>query len=105
MLEKDIERKFTNSIKSLKHGVMCLKLTSPGFIGVPDRMILLPGARVIFVELKQPGKNERKRQKYVQGLLRKLGFEVYSSVCSDEQIEAIRLRCKEMLEHEGLCTA
>lgn len=104
MLEKEIEGKFKDAIKSLKNGVLCLKMVCPGFTGVPDRMILLPGAHIIFVELKQPGKKERKRQLYVQGLLRKLGFEVYSAVNTVEQIEAIRLRCKEVLEHEGLCT-
>ncbi len=104
MLESEIERKFKDRIKSLRYGVLCLKLVCPGFTGVPDRMILLPGAHVIFVELKQPGKKERKRQVYVQGLLRKLGFEVYSAVNTLEQIEAIRLRCKEVMEHEGLCT-
>ena len=103
MLESEIESRFKDRIKSLKNGVLCLKLVCPGFTGVPDRLILLPGAHVIFVELKKPGKKERKRQLYVQGLLRKLGFEVYSAVCTYEQIEAIRLRCKEVLEHEGLC--
>lgn len=98
MLEREIEKRFKSRIKGLKRGVLCLKLVSPGFTGVPDRVILLPGAKVIFVELKQPGKGERKRQRYVQGLLRKLGFEVYSSVCTYEQIEEIRLRCEEVLK-------
>ena len=103
MLESEIEHKFKDRIKSLKNGVLCLKLVCPGFTGVPDRLILLPGAHVIFVELKKPGKKERKRQLYVQGLLRKLGFEVFSAVNTIEQIEAIRMRCKEVLELEGLC--
>lgn len=104
MLESEIESTFRKRIKGLKNGVLCLKFVCPGFTGVPDRIILLPGAHVIFVELKQPGKRERKRQVYVQGLLRKLGFEVYSAVNTIEQIEAITMRCKEVLEHEGLCT-
>lgn len=101
MLESDIESKLRKRIHTLGHGVKCLKFTSPGFTGVPDRIILLPGAHVIFVELKKPGKKERKRQEYVQGLLRKLGFEVYSSVRSTEQIDAIVSRCKEVLELVG----
>ena len=105
MLESDIESKLRKRIHALGYGVKCLKFTSPGFTGVPDRIILLPGAHVIFVELKKPGKKERKRQEYVQGLLRKLGFEVYSSVSSKEQIEDIISRCKEVLELEGFYTA
>lgn len=105
MLESDIESKLQKRIHALGCGVKCLKFTSPGFTGVPDRIILLPGAHVIFVELKKPGKKERKRQEYVQGILRRLGFEVYSSVRSKEQIDAIVLRCKEVLELEGLYTA
>lgn len=102
MLESDIEGRFKKRIEDLKNGVLCLKLVCPGFTGVPDRIILLPGAHVVFAELKKPGKKERKRQLYVQGLLRKLGFEVYSAVNTYEQIEVIRTRCKEVLENEGI---
>lgn len=104
MFESYYENKLRHSVQKLGHGIKCLKFVSPGFTGVPDRIILLPGGRVIFAEMKQPGKTERKRQVYVQGLLRLLGFEVYSAVNSLEQIERITLRCKEVLEHEGLCT-
>lgn len=101
MLESEIERKLKNKIKALGNGVKCLKFVSPGYTGVPDRIILLPGANVIFVELKQPGKSERKRQLYVQSVLRGLGFEVYSSVRTASQIEEIVTRCKEVLKNEG----
>ena len=80
-------------------------MVCPGFTGVPDRMILLPGAYIIFVELKKPGKKERKRQLYVQGLLRKLGFEVYSAVNTYEQIDRITARCREVIDHAGIHTA
>lgn len=105
MLESEIERKLKNNIKGIGQGVLCLKLVCPGFIGVPDRMILLPGAHVIFVELKQPGKKERKRQLYVQELLRRLGFEVYSAVNTIEQIELITRRCMEVVESARTYTA
>ena len=51
-LEKDIERKLVNLLK--RHGGLCLKWVCPGWAGVPDRIVLLPGGRVIFVELKRP---------------------------------------------------
>ena len=104
MLEKEIENKFKKRIKSVDPRVLCLKLVCPGFIGVPDRLVLLPGAHVIFVELKQPGKKERRRQIYVQGLLRNLSFEVYSAVNTMEQIEAIARRCEEVVNRERVCS-
>ena len=104
MLEKDIERKLHKGVKALKHGALCLKFESPGFSGVPDRMILLPGEKVIFVETKKPGEKERARQEYVHGLFRALGFEVYSTVDNKAYVEEILGRCKEVIDIEGLCT-
>ena len=87
MTEKDIERKLKKRVESL--GCMCLKFVSPGYAGVPDRMILAPGGKIIFVELKAPGKKERPRQSYVQRKFRELGFIVISSVDSDEKIDQV----------------
>lgn len=105
MLESHYENKLRTGVQKLGNGVRCLKFESPGFSGVPDRIILLPGAKVIFVEMKKPGKTERKRQLYVQGLLRALGFEVFSAVDSEEKIEAVLARCREVLRDEGFLPA
>lgn len=51
-LEKDIERKLRDKVENL--GGLCLKWVCPGWSGVPDRIILLPGARIYFVETKRP---------------------------------------------------
>lgn len=51
-LEKDIERKLRKMVES--HGGRCLKWVCPGWSGVPDRLILLPGGRIIFAETKRP---------------------------------------------------
>ena len=67
-------------------------------------MILLPGGNLIFVEMKKPGEKERKRQEYVHGILRKLGFEVFATIDSMERIEVVIDRCKEVLRSEGLYT-
>ena len=50
MLEKQVERKLVEGVKVL--GGMCLKFVSPSSKGVPDRIVLLPNGKVIFVELK-----------------------------------------------------
>lgn len=100
MLEKYIEKKLHKGVKSMGNGSLCLKFESPGFVGVPDRIILLPGAKVVFAELKKPGKKERARQRYVQSLLRSLGFEVYSAVDSIEYVNEILKRCKEVMDDD-----
>lgn len=97
MTESYIENKLRTKIKALKCGALCLKFVSPGFMGVPDRIILLPGAKVIFAELKKPKETERARQKYVHHLLRGLGFDVFSSVDSLEKVNLIVERCIEVV--------
>lgn len=95
MLEKEIERRLRVEVKAA--GGLCLKWESPGYVGVPDRMILLPGGHILFVELKAPGKKERPRQVVVQRLLRGLGFEVYASVDSLDKVRAVVDRCREVM--------
>ncbi len=87
MLEKEIERKLKKRVEAM--GCLCLKFESPGFTGVPDRIILMPGGEAFFVETKAPGKTERPRQKYVQEIFKKLGFIVFESIDSDEGIDQI----------------
>ena len=54
MREKAIEAQLARAVK--KVGGMCPKFVSPGTDGMPDRLILLPGAKIAFVEVKAPGK-------------------------------------------------
>jgi hypothetical protein len=51
-LEKEIEKKLRRMVES--RGGWCLKWVCPGWSGVPDRILLLPGGLVMFVELKRP---------------------------------------------------
>lgn len=62
MLESDIERWLVSELKKL--GCIVDKFVSPGNPGVPDRIIIVPGGRVIFVELKSDTGSLRKIQKY-----------------------------------------
>ncbi len=72
-LEKDIEKKLREMVE--KHGGLCLKWVCPGWSGVPDRIILLPGGRIIFTELKRPkGGKLSKLQKWWAKKLIDLGF-------------------------------
>lgn len=80
MREKTIEQKFREAVKAV--GGVAVKFTSPGFDGVPDRLALLPGGRMAFVEVKAPGKKPRPLQEARHRMLRRLGFKVY--VLDDE---------------------
>lgn len=51
-LERDIEKKLRLGVEV--QGGKCLKWVCPGWSGVPDRIVLLPGARIYFVETKRP---------------------------------------------------
>lgn len=74
MLEKDIEARLKRGVE--RAGGLCLKWVSPGCTGVMDRIVLLPGGRVIFVELKKPGGRLSERQKYMAEKLKALGLDV-----------------------------
>lgn len=75
-LEKEIERKLRRIVENL--GGRCLKWVCPGWSGVPDRIILLPGGRIIFAELKRPsGSVVSDLQKYWRRVLEGLGFTVW----------------------------
>ena len=73
MLEKHIERKLTDAIKS-RDG---MALKQIGMAGIPDRLVLLPNGKCAFVELKAPGEKPRKLQKIRMKQLRKLGLKTY----------------------------
>ena len=73
--EKRVEKIFTDAVK--KMGGMAVKFTSPGLDGVPDRIVLLPGRKIAFVELKAPGKKPRPLQVKRMRQLKSLGFPVY----------------------------
>lgn len=75
MLEKDIEKKLKKEVE--KFDGMCLKFDIPGNAGMPDRLILFPGGRVIFVETKAPGKGLRPLQVLRFKQLQDLGFKVF----------------------------
>lgn len=75
MRENVIERHLAVSAK--KMGGMAVKFVSPGLDGVPDRIVLLPGRKIAFVELKAPGKKLRPLQEKRKRQLEALGFPVY----------------------------
>ena len=86
MREKDIENKLVLAVKGM--GGIAPKLVSPGFDGMPDRLLLFPGGRIAFAEMKAPGKAPRPLQAVRIQKLRSLGFRVYV-IDSTEQIGGV----------------
>lgn len=75
MREKYVEQALVKAVKS--RGGICPKFTSPGMDGMPDRLVLFPGGRLGFVEVKALGKEPRPLQLHRHEQLRALGFRVY----------------------------
>ncbi|EJJ4019890.1 VRR-NUC domain-containing protein [Salmonella enterica] len=72
--ENLIEKHLVAEVK--KAGGVAYKFISPGHRSVPDRIVLLPGGRIVFVECKAPGKAPRADQVREHERLRALGFTV-----------------------------
>ena len=74
MLEKQIEAALVRRVKEL--GGLCEKFVSPGRRSVPDRIVTLPGGRIVFIELKAPSKNPTELQERDHARRRALGCDV-----------------------------
>lgn len=91
MNEKPIEKYLVKRVKEVQ--ARAAKFVSPGWSGVPDRIIIAPGGLIVFVECKAPGEKPRKLQSYRMRQLSELGHKVatvdtYGSV--DRLIEEVR---------------
>ena len=81
-MEKDTEKYLSDEVKKL--GGLCVKFPPLFFRGFPDRIVLLPGGVVVFVELKDAGRKPSKIQESVHAKLRGLGFRVEVSDGKEE---------------------
>ena len=77
MLESSLERSVGNLVKR-KNGKY-LKLVTPGNTGIPDRLCIFPGGKIVFVELKRPGLKDGRspKQKKWAAVLESLGCRVW----------------------------
>lgn len=71
--EKYLERKLGEELR--KAGGWAIKLPASFLAGLPDRLCLLPGGRVIFAEIKETGKRPTALQARMHQKLRGLGFD------------------------------
>lgn len=77
MTESDLERRVCRLVKI--RGGRAFKFVSPGTPGVPDRICVFPGGKVIFVELKRPGRKDglSPQQKKIISWLQSKGCEAW----------------------------
>jgi hypothetical protein len=84
-MEKQIEAYLVRRVKAL--GGVAYKFTSPAHRGVADRIVVLPGGRVWFVEVKQMGGRLSPLQRVFADEIAALGCD-YRIVWSKEDVDA-----------------
>lgn len=73
--EKEIEKYLVRRCKEA--GIPCLKYSNPGMVGYPDRLVVLPSATVVWVELKSLGRRPSKIQRCRIAELERMGHRVF----------------------------
>lgn len=92
-LERDIEAKLRTIVQAC--GGYSLKWVCPGWSGVPDRIVLLPGARIFFVETKRPkGGKVSKLQELWWRRLTTLGFQ-HRFIWNEEDLQRFKEELRE----------
>ena len=82
--ESSLETYLQKRVEAL--GGKCLKFVSPGTAGVPDRILLMPGGKVLFLELKRLGEAPNALQRKFMRDMAKLG-QVAGWADSTEQVD------------------
>lgn len=73
--EKTIEKYLIEQAEA--NGLLCLKYSNPNMVGYPDRLLVLPGGGVVWVELKSKGRKPTKIQQMRIAGLRNRGHYVW----------------------------
>lgn len=97
MLESKVENYLVRRIEEL--GLVCVKFVPEQRPGMPDRLVLLKGTRVVWVELKTDGGRLSELQRYRHAELRKLGHEVavlWNKDQVDEFVDELRKKEKDL---------
>lgn len=89
VLEGTVERRFCHLVNK-RLGCLVVKLNFKGHYGWPDRMVLAPGGRALFVELKHPGKKPNPLQGIRLRTLKNLGFFAEVHDDADSAFRAVR---------------
>lgn len=87
MTEADIQRKMIEKVEKL--GCLVIKIIRANKSGIPDLLILVPGGKAVFVEVKKPGGKPSKLQEYYIAKLRLLGFAAFWSNSVDDVVATV----------------
>lgn len=97
MKEAVVEKRLVDKLTGC--GFKVLKLTTPGYNGTPDRMILRPTwspGPPWFIEIKAPGKHARRQQELVHQDWRARGCEVLVTVSTPEEVDKLVIELSEI---------
>lgn len=86
--EVTLENRLVREVES--RGGICWKFTSPGTVGVPDRVVMAPWGKVAFVEMKAPGRKLRPIQEKRANELRDIGISVYCLSSNQDIVDFLR---------------
>ena len=102
--EKVIERKLRDGVKKLGGGAQCLKFESPGTSGVPDQDDYLYRREVVSCSwsLSRWASGSGCGRRMYRIRCGRLGFTVFSTVSTPEQVQTILSHCEEVMRQDGL---
>jgi hypothetical protein len=86
VLEKKIERRASRMIRSA--GFSAIKFEDPARRGAPDRIVLLPRGRCLFIEFKRPGETLREEQRAYHAMLREMDHAVIVCTSAHDALAA-----------------
>lgn len=96
--ESSVEKYLVSALK--KRGLPCLKFDPTNRIGMPDRLVLLPGGRCVWVELKTDGGSLTEIQRYRHDELRKMGQRVCIVWDKDQADALVDELAAELVKHD-----
>lgn len=91
MRERDIETYLTKKVEAL--GGLSLKFVSPGVVGVPDQVVMLPQRPAFFVELKARGGHLSPSQVRRQSDIEATGTHCYTAFSTGEVDKILEIEC------------
>lgn len=97
--EKAIEAYLVRKVESC--GGICLKFMSHSETGYPDRLLLMPGGRMAWVEVKSKGEKPRVIQEVRMARLRRMGFRVYVADSREKVDEIVRAAAEPLNTEKG----
>ena len=98
MTESQLEQRLVRGVKAL--GGKAYKFVSPGNVGVPDRVVVLPGGAVLFAELKADNGRMSPNQLLQINELHRLGANVYA-VWGANGVNSFLEICREKIRNKG----